>query len=143
MTTTAATDNRTAFTAGLRVLADALDANPDLPLPYDGTTSELSVFTRTKAEAAAYARVLPGTVDKRVTDGHYGFELHGWLQGLRVLVYAPREEVCTRVVKGTREVTREIPDPEALAAVPITTVTETVEDVEWVCQPLLSAAVPV
>jgi hypothetical protein len=132
------TADRAAYTAGLRALADALDADPGLPLPYDGTTSELSVFTSTKAEAAAYARLLPGKVDKAVTDGYYGFELHGTLHGLRVLVYAPREQVCERVVLGTREVTREVPDPKALAAVPTTTVTETVEDVEWICGSLLS-----
>lgn len=55
-----------------------------------------------------------------------------------VHVYAARGEVCERIVTGTREVTKEVPDPDALAAVPKVTVTETVEDVEWKCTPLLA-----
>jgi hypothetical protein len=43
-------------------------------------------------------------------------------------------------VVGTREVTEEVPDPEALAAVPKVTVTRTVEDVRWECRPLLAEA---
>ncbi|MCU1592461.1 MAG: hypothetical protein JWP11_3717 [Frankiales bacterium] len=132
--------DRAGYIAGLRALADALEADTALPLPDEGTSSELSVFVQTKTEAVAYARLLPGKVDKKVTDGHYGFELHGSLHGLRVLIYAPRAEVCERVVTGTREVTRVIRDPEALAAVPTTTVVETVEDVEWRCTPLLAPA---
>jgi hypothetical protein len=133
------TTDRTAYTAGLRALADALDNDLDLPLPYHGSRiAALSIFTEKKDEVVAYARLLPGKVDKAVTDGHYGFELRGALHGLNVLVYAPREEVCERVVRGTREITREVPDPQALTAVPTTTVTETVEDVEWVCRPLLA-----
>jgi hypothetical protein len=132
------TYDRTGYTAGLRALADALDSNPDLPLPYDGTLSRLTVFAHTKGEAAAYARVLPGRVDKKVYDGTYGFSLLGSLHGLDVVVYAPREEVCERVVVGTRTVTREVQDAEALAAVPTTTITETVEDVRWECRPLLA-----
>lgn len=53
-------------------------------------------------------------------------------------VYAGRGEVCERIVTGTREVTKEVPDPKALAEVPKVTVTETVEDVEWKCTPLLA-----
>lgn len=133
------TADRAGYITGLRALADALEQQPELPLPYDGTLSELSVFTQTKAEAAAYARLLPGKVDKAVTDDrNYGFQLLGALHGLRVRVYAPREQVCERVVLGTETVTREVPDPEALAAVPTTTVTETVEKVEWRCTPLLA-----
>jgi hypothetical protein len=56
-------------------------------------------------------------------------------------VLCDRNEVCEKVVTGTREVTKEVPDPEALAAVPKVTVTETVEDVEWRCHPILDAAV--
>jgi hypothetical protein len=58
------------------------------------------------------------------------------VHGLKVKVTTYRDAVCERVVTGTREVTREVRDPDALAAVPTTTVTETVEDVEWVCAPL-------
>jgi hypothetical protein len=43
-------------------------------------------------------------------------------------------------VTGTREVTEQVPDPEALAAVPTTTVTRTEDVTEWVCRPLLADA---
>lgn len=132
------TADRNAYTAGLRALADALDADPDLPLPYHGVDSRLSVFTQTKAQVLAYRKLL-GKIDKKFTDdGNYDFQMTGALAGLEMLVYAPREQVCTRVVTGTEVVTREVPDAEALAAVPTTTVTETVETVEWVCEPLLA-----
>lgn len=58
--------------------------------------------------------------------------------GLDLHVYAPREQVCVRRVVGTREVTEEVPDPDAVAALPTVTVTKTVEDVEWDCSPLLA-----
>ena len=138
MTDPTAPDARSEYTAGLRALADMLDANPELPLPYNGLRPEirLSIFTHTREEAAAYARLLPGKVDKEVTDSSYfGLDLKGALHGLHVLVHVPREKVCTRVVKGTRQVTR---------TEPIVTghreVTETVEDVEWECGPLLAEA---
>lgn len=137
-TTDTTTTKRADYIAGLRQLADALDADPDLPLPWDGTAvSRLSVFTATRAECAAWARVL-GHAEKEISDDYYGFKLTGQVSGVQVLVYAPRAEVCTRRVVGTREVTKEIPDPDALAAVPTVTVTETVEDIAWDCHPLLS-----
>lgn len=58
--------------------------------------------------------------------------------GLRIHVYAQREQVCQRVVTGTREVTETVPDPEALKAVPQVAVTKVVEDVDWICHPLLA-----
>lgn len=135
------TEKRTDYIAGLYALAAALDNDPDLPLPYHGASSELLVFVDTKAEVVTYARLLHGKVDKVVTDDpNYGFTIRGTLAGLRVSVFAPRNEVCERVVVGTREVTREVPDPEALAAVPTTTVTEVVDDVVWECRPLLAPA---
>jgi hypothetical protein len=135
-------DTRAAYTAGLRALADVLDEHPELPLPYDGTTSPVCVFAYDREHVATFAKVLPGPVEKVYEDDDqtFGFRLRGLFGGVKFEVIAPRAEVCTRIVKGTREVTREVPDPAALAAVPTTTVVETVEDVEWVCSPLLSEA---
>jgi len=139
-TTEAQQEARAGYIAGLRRIADALESDPLLLLPYDGTGSEFSVFTDSRDELVRWARVLDGKRDKEVTDSdHYAFKLHGVVGSLRVLVYAPRDEVCTRRVVGTREVTEEVPDPEALAAVPTVTVTKTVEDVEWDCGPILAA----
>lgn len=137
-----ATDTRADYIAGLRKIADALEAHDDLVLPYPGSSeyaSSFSVFTDTKAEAAAWALVLDGRAEKNVTeDGNYGFQLKGRVHGVHVLVYAKREEVCTRRVVGTREVVEEVADPEALAAVPTVQVTRTEDIVEWDCHPLLA-----
>ena len=99
--------DRTGYIKGLRALADILDNNPALPLPWDGGhASRLSIFVETREQAAGYARLIPGKVIKKVTDSSaYGFELRGSIAGLRVLVYAPRPEVCERVVTGSHEVT--------------------------------------
>jgi hypothetical protein len=133
-------ERRSSYTAGLRALADILDAHPELPLPYSGTAAPIAVFAYDREHVATFARLLPGTVEKVYEDDDltFGFRLCGQFGGVKFEVIAPRAEVCTRVVTGTREVTREVPDPKALAAVPTTTVTETVEDVEWVCSPLLA-----
>ncbi|HET6291734.1 MAG TPA: hypothetical protein VFG33_00115, partial [Kribbella sp.] len=58
---------------------------------------------------------------------------------IEVHVGAYRDQVCERVVTGTREVTKTVPDPSVV--VPDVEVTETVEDVEWICGPLLAKAV--
>lgn len=136
---------------GLRALADLLAENPDL---YDligfrysaiGQRGRVSVYASTDARAgiAAFVRVAlraGATADKLLTDKWGGVVAH--FAGLNVEVYADREEVCERVVTGTREVTEQVPDPEALAAVPTVEVTKTVEDVEWRCVPLLAEQAP-
>jgi hypothetical protein len=58
---------------------------------------------------------------------------------VHLYAYAPRAEVCERVVVGTREVVEEVKDPEALAAVPMITQTRVEEIVEWQCRPILAA----
>ena len=134
------TTDRTAYTQGLRALADALDSDPDLPLPSPGSICHypLSIFAETKAEVAAYARLM-GKAEKSVSeDCNYGFALKGAFHGLHLTVFAQREEVCERIVTGARTVVTEVPDPEALALVPTITRTEVVETVTWKCSPLLA-----
>lgn len=143
-TTSTETDQRAAFTAGLRKFADLLDANPDVPLPYDGSeASPISIHHlwprnggSVRDEFLATVRAFPGTREKDPRQNYFDVEVQ--LAGLHVSITTYRDQVCERVVTGVREVTREVPDPESLAAVPTTTVTETVEDVEWVCAPLLA-----
>lgn len=136
---TATVDSRrTEYIDGLRALADALEADPDLVLPHHGADAEygrLSVFTHTKEQLQAWARVLPGKKDKEVDedDPHFGFHLLGNLHGLHMLVFADRGEVCTRRVVGSREVTKQV-------ATSFETITETEDVVEWDCGPLLSEA---
>lgn len=124
----------------LRALADFIDANPDLP---DLVTDQrlLTYLIRDqRAVMAAVARAgakagIP--VEKSYDEGTYA-NLSLQFGPIELHVYAQRDQVCERVVTGTREVTKEIPDPKALAAVPTVTVTETEDVVEWVCTPLLA-----
>ncbi len=137
------TDDRAAYSAGLRQLADLLDAHPEIPLPYDGrpnggTPITIHHLDGNRGAFAATVRALPGRKEKAVHGDYYDVNVS--LHGLRLTVAAFRDTVCERIVTGTREVTREVRDPDALAAVPTTTVTETVEDVEWVCSPLTAPA---
>lgn len=128
---------------GIRMLADLLEQNPDVPLPYQLGGGSNITFMFLAGEGARermvkLARLIPGRLTKAVSgSGEYGhyFDLEGKLAGIDVLLTAYRDQVCERVVTGTREVTRTIPDPAA--DVPTIEVTETVEDVEWVCGPLM------
>lgn len=139
------TDTRSSYTAGLRALADLLDANPGLTDDVAFTNYRMlacvSWAQQPKARMAEWIRAAKaaGLSVSKLYDNEYGnvdIDLGG---GLAVQVYAKREQVCERVVTGTREVTEEVPDPDALAAVPKVTVTKTVEDIEWKCSPLLAA----
>lgn len=130
--------------AGIYGLALWLEQNPDVPIPWD-LTGNPSCHVNIHAShgedqrdvVAAVARALPGKVDKSVWGpGDYYFGLTGKAPGgVGINVIATRAEVCERVVTGTREVKKTIPDP--MVTVPTIEVTETVEDVEWVCGPLL------
>ncbi|HEX5347886.1 MAG TPA: hypothetical protein VFW64_12430 [Pseudonocardiaceae bacterium] len=125
---------RQEYIDGLRALADLLEANPDLRLPYTGRDRGGALLVMPhgdeRDEVAEWARALPGEKSKTVRDEY--FDLDGQLHGLHLRVIAHRDKVCRKVVKGTREVKEQVP-------VKFTTVTKTVEDVEWVCDPLLGA----
>ena len=139
------TADRDTYTAGLRALADLLDNNPDVRLP-DRMSRDFSWGVHgthvpegkaVPAALAALARtIIPGVRTKRADDAYY--RVTGKLLGLNLEVWGIRDQVCNKVVTGTETVTREIPDPDALAAVPTTTVTETIDTVEWICAPLLA-----
>lgn len=132
-----ASDLRAEYIAGLRALADALEAHPELELPYNGRDAGGSCinvipeFGRQREQLAAWARVLPGHKDKTPRDDY--FDLTGAFHGLHIKVICKRDEVCERIVLGTREVTEKKPDPALLAEIPLVTVTHTEEIVEWRC----------
>lgn len=131
MNDTTSTDERTAYTDGLRALADWLDTNPHIDLPWTGSeydTFQLAVWT-TKEQLATIARALPGKVRKEFHTTTV--DIHASFGGLHVRAYAGRSEVCERIVTGTETVT--VP---AVEAKPETT--ETREVVEWRCTPLLA-----
>lgn len=82
--------------------------------------------------AVQIIRAIGGHWDK-ADKGFFHFT-HQVAPGVILEVIVEREAVCRRVVTGTREVTRTIP---AIEAQPEREVTETVEDVEWECEPVL------
>lgn len=139
--------DRSAYTAGLRQLADLLDANEALPIPYsggDGTPLAMYLLNHnpeTRDRFAAVVRALPGKRTKEAEPSSGTFRVaatFGGEGGLRVEVVAYRETVCERVVKGSREV--EVPaTPEQVIPAREARV-EVVEDVEWICSPLLAPA---
>lgn len=128
-------DPRVEYIAGLRALADLLEQHPELMTPHKQIDVIPIGAEQCQEQMAAWARALPGKKDKQISETMV--TLVGWLRALKIQVLAYRDEVCERVVTGTREVVEEVPDPEALAAVPTVSKTTVVEDVEWVCRPLL------
>jgi hypothetical protein len=124
-----------AIAAGLRHLADFIDAHPDLEPPFVSTMyvfldgSEEEPAARKLAE---YGQAL-GSFEKR-SDGQF-FKLARHFGPFELQVCVERELVCRRVVVGTETVTREVP-PEGVT---MTTVVEEVEVVEWVCPPSILA----
>jgi hypothetical protein len=135
MTTITARDE---YIAGLRQFADLLERDQTIPLPDNRDVAWFYFGSRIehdaqKAAAVNLARRLPG-VQKKVVTGDL-FRLAGTIAGLKTEIIVDRPAVCERVVTGTETVTRQVPDPSV--HVPTVEVTEVVEQVEWVCSPLL------
>lgn len=127
---------------GLQALVDLLRAHPELESPFTALAINAPVdhCDDAKAQLAGWARATSHLKPAK------SYEKHGdWASltirfgpGVEVFVYASREKVCERVVTGVETVTKTVKDPEALAAVPEIEVTETVETIEWRCEPLLA-----
>jgi len=130
--------------AGLRALADMIEQNPEI--------AELAVYLRnlnvfnskSPEDHAVLARAAlrhDAVVGKDVSAELFNLTM-SFADGAgvaRALAY--RHEVCERVVVGTETVTKTVKDPEAVAALPDVEVTEDVEQVTWICRPLLAAEV--
>lgn len=136
--------DRTDYITGLRALADLFEAHDDLPLPSQGQYEVIPfsiVFGGDDAARERMARAvreIGGNWQKHITEApEYDLahlRLRQQVHGLHLELVADRNAVCTRVVTGTRQVTEEVPDPDA----PMVTVTKQVDDIEWVCEPLLA-----
>lgn len=138
--------DRTAFVQGLRELADALEASPEIPLPYRYFSARVTSpnhldddgkSKHAKRRAAEIARAIPAKVDKQSLGSL--FALVTSFGPIKLEVFFDRDQVCERVVTGTRTVTEEEPDPEEVDKLPKRTVTREVEDVEWRCPDSLLA----
>lgn len=130
------------FIEGLRQIADFLTEHPEVPKPYHLMGGEFFIYLHGKEQRATLATIAKamGRAEKKVDGDHYLVSRR--FAGITLIAQADREEVCERVVVGTREVEVEEPDPAALAAVPKVKRTKVVEDVEWRCTPLLAEPAP-
>lgn len=147
----ATTDQRAAFTAGLRDLADWFDQHPEIDLPYQITGSPVPVrFTigifpsdaaweegedDTAGRFAAAARALGGERRKEATETTMRV-VRTFGPGLELNIWASRERVCEAVVVGTKTVTRE----EVVTPAVTRLVVEDQDVIEWRCQPVLEAS---
>lgn len=86
---------RADYAAGLRVLADAIERNPDTPLL--GSGSPLMLFAH---DAAQFAAIAPFVEDAQPSydlgTDHYQFQMDGRIRGLQVTVYARPGDVCEK-----------------------------------------------
>lgn len=125
----------------LKDLIGLLDGHPEFPEPYvnpDGRLHFTFHGNGARERLAAVMRTLRGgwTKNPVETEDSSYFECKGEWRGYAVILSTSRSTVCKRVVKGTREVTEKIKDPEKLAEVPEIEVTRTEDIVEWVCEPI-------
>jgi hypothetical protein len=98
--------DRTGYIEGLRSLADALENEPELPLPYHGTTSAIATFPRDRDAFYALIRLLEDrSVDVKDGFDQHGVRVTGAVHGLRVLVYGDAAWLDSHVV-GTETVER-------------------------------------
>ena len=120
------TDTRQAFIDGLHQIADFLAEHPEVPLPHLGSyvTGEyqptLGVLAQCESQDSRDQRTILAdaarAMGKAEKSTFHEFAIWRRFAGIVFAVYAERDEVCERVVTGTREVTEEVPDPEALKA---------------------------
>lgn len=136
---------RRAWTAGLRQIADFLDAHDEVPLPYLGAYAEGSskpvlpiYLTSTEEPRQAMAMVMKamGRATKAAHDDIGTFQVWREFAGLVLMASAHREAVCERIVTGTRTVEVDEPVTEVTGT---RKVTKVIEDVQWKCSPLLPA----
>lgn len=126
-------EQRAAQITGLREVADFLEQHPELPMP--SGLNYMGRHLNSRDELVAAARAL-GRADKDFSTDYAQIK-RTFSGGVALAYQAVREQVCERVVVGTRKVVVEEPDPEQVAALPKVRRIEKVEDVEWRCSPLL------
>lgn len=142
-------DPRAEYIRGLREIADWLEAHPEVPLPYLGTTqggrseSGLHIYLGSdrdqKAELAKIARAM-GKAEKVPHDDLGRLNLVRRFAGIALIAVADRDEVCEKVVLSTETVTEMVPDPEYMAIAPMIQRETVKEIVEWRCTSILAGA---
>jgi hypothetical protein len=87
---------RADYIAGLRLLADALEADPSLPLPTDYSDGGLSFQLRDRKGMAAWVRLLAvGAKESLTADHGYGpnYNIDGRIAGLPVHLYTTARRI--------------------------------------------------
>lgn len=115
-------DRTTAWFAAARALLDWLEQHPDYINTY--STFRMDVFVDSKDELADAARTM-GRADKEVFGSFFTVRKQFGAHSLDV--NAPRDEVCRKVVTGTRHVPTKVIEAHEE------------EIVEWVCDDALLA----
>lgn len=114
-------ERRRACVSGLRQLADFIEANPSLPVPYG---DNLNVFVGGKDDLARLARVGGVRWEKNATADYFYLKTY-FDGGHSYEINIERQKVCRKVVTGTRV------EPAKPSQV--------VEEFHWVCdEPLLA-----
>lgn len=123
--------------AGLRAIADFLDACVDAGVTVGKVDSKLSIFDLgdNERETKAQAGRKLGKFTKNVSE--HCFYIIKSFGGVELQLIAARQSVCKRVVVGTKEVPETI-IPAQPAKDQIVVPARTEEIVEWQCTSLLS-----
>lgn len=129
---------RSEYISRLRKLADLLEDQPELILPYQVGKDVIEFFPLGAAETALTARLLPtgwekNDPNKSAYDAQY-YRLTGAWEGVELIILENRAAVCERVQVGVEKVV--VP---AVEAVPEHEVERPV--FEFKCEPLLAKAV--
>ena len=90
--------DREAYIAGLRAVADFIDQHPELPTPWGPA---VNVFVSTREQLVQTAR-LPGVSWEKGANGGYFYLKRAFGHGISYEVNVAREQVCKKVLTGTR-----------------------------------------
>lgn len=124
--------------AGLRQLADMIEANPEIAIlaAYLDSVNVFHVSEADSLQTIIRAALAAGaSVDKQMFSETFAATLHFGPVGVCVL--GPRAVVCEKRVE-TKVIVEEVPDPEAVAQLPKVLQTSTEEIVTWECKPWMA-----
>lgn len=120
---------RDGFIKDLRAFADWLESNPDVPTPV--FPQRFDVFCLNKEQMVATCRAVGGKMKKGVTESF--FYLRKDFRTIHYEVNALRDNICDKVVIGTRTIPAEPERTVTIAAQP----ERTEEITEWRCSEVL------
>lgn len=117
------------FANDLRALADWYEKHPDAPVP---VFPVLNIFTDQDAvNAKAQFRALGGFEKRYLGEWFAASKTFG---SIRLELNAKREQICRKVVVGTREIPEHVIPAQAETIIPA----HVEEITEWQCEPILT-----